>query len=86
MNNINEINTLQYLGSKSRILKNICEPILSHRGIDTIIDLFAGSGSVGYALKDNYNVISNDIVVLRSKRKIFFGIELMFCCKKLAMQ
>lgn len=61
MNNINEINTLQYLGSKSRILKNICEPILSHRGIDTIIDLFAGTGSVGYALKDNYNVISNDI-------------------------
>ncbi|MDD4564118.1 MAG: DNA adenine methylase [Eubacteriales bacterium] len=61
MNNINEINTLQYLGSKSRILRNICEPILSHRGIDTVVDLFAGTGSVGYALKDNYKVISNDV-------------------------
>ena len=56
-----EITTLQYMGSKSRILKELCSCFSVFTDIDTIVDLFAGSGSVGYACKKDKNIISNDI-------------------------
>ena len=39
------------MGSKARIISRICDPIINNKSIKTVIDLFAGSGSVGYALK-----------------------------------
>ena len=61
MNQYNEISTLQYMGSKARIISHICDPIIKNNSIQTVVDLFAGTGSVGYALKSYKNVISNDI-------------------------
>lgn len=45
---IERIQTLQYMGSKSRMLNSICEPIISNDNTATVVDLFAGTGSVGY--------------------------------------
>lgn len=61
MKKYKEIATLQYMGSKSRILSHICEPISTNNSIETVVDLFAGTGSIGYALKEYKKVISNDI-------------------------
>lgn len=61
MNHYNEIPTLQYMGSKTRIISHICDPIIKNKLIETVVDLFAGTGSVGYALKSYKNIISNDI-------------------------
>lgn len=61
MNQYNEISTLQYMGSKARIISHICEPMIKNDHINTVVDLFAGTGAVGYALKSYKNVISNDI-------------------------
>lgn len=61
MNQYNEISTLQYMGSKARIISHICGPIIKNKSIQTVVDLFAGTGSVGYALKPYKNVISNDL-------------------------
>lgn len=61
MNQYNEISTLQYMGSKTRIISHICEPIIKNKSIKTVVDLFAGTGSVGYALKAHKNIISNDL-------------------------
>ena len=61
MNQHNEISTLQYMGSKARIISRICDPIIKNNSIKTVVDLFAGTGSVGYALKGYKNIISNDI-------------------------
>ena len=58
---IDRIQTLQYMGSKSRMLSSICEPILDNKEITTVIDLFAGTGSVGYALSPYKHIISNDL-------------------------
>lgn len=61
MNKYDNILTLQYMGSKARIISHICDPIINNKSIKTVIDLFAGSGTVGYALKPYKKVISNDI-------------------------
>lgn len=61
MNRYSEISTLQYMGSKSRIISHICDPIIKNKSIKTVVDLFAGTGSVGYALKPYKNIISNDL-------------------------
>lgn len=61
MNQYKEITTLQYMGSKSRILSHICDPIIKNKKIEKVVDLFAGTGSVGYALNDYKNIVSNDI-------------------------
>ena len=61
MNQYNEITTLQYMGNKARIISHICDPIVKNKHIKTVVDLFAGTGSVGYAIKPYKNVISNDI-------------------------
>lgn len=51
MNQYNEISTLQYMESKARIISHTCDPIIKNKSIQTVVDLFAGTGSVGYALK-----------------------------------
>ena len=48
MNQYNEISTLQYLGSKARIISHICDPIIKNKPIRTVVDLFAGTEAVGY--------------------------------------
>jgi len=57
----NQIQTLQYLGSKSRLLDSICTPIINDSEVVTVVDLFAGTGSVGFALKKYKHIISNDL-------------------------
>ncbi len=58
---IERIQTLQYMGSKSRMLNSICEPIIADENTATVVDLFAGTGSVGYALSPYKKIISNDL-------------------------
>lgn len=58
---INRISTLQYMGSKSRLLDSICTPIIENTEIRTVVDLFAGTGSVGYALSPYKEIVSNDL-------------------------
>ena len=61
MPTIDRISTLQYMGSKSRMLEEICMPIIDNPEIHQVVDLFAGTGSVGYALSPYKRIISNDI-------------------------
>ena len=61
MNQYNEISTLQYMGSKARIISHLCDSIIKNKSIQTVVDLFAGTGSALYALKAYKNVISNDL-------------------------
>lgn len=61
MSAIERISTLQYLGSKNRLLDNICTPIIEDYNIRQVIDLFAGTGSVGYALSKYKSIVSNDL-------------------------
>lgn len=61
MNQYNEISTLQYMGSKTRIISHICDPILKNKTIQAVVDLFSETGYVGYALKSYKNVVSKDI-------------------------
>ena len=61
MPKIDRISTLQYMGSKSRMLENICAPIIENADIHCVIDLFAGTGSVGYALSPYKAIVSNDL-------------------------
>lgn len=61
MSHFDEMNTLQYMGSKSRIIDEICSPIMENQSIETVVDLFAGTGTVGYALKPYFSIISNDL-------------------------
>ena len=61
MKQYKEISTLQYMGSKSRILSHICDPIIKNEKITRVVDLFAGTGAVGYALKESKEIVSNDI-------------------------
>ena len=64
MNNIEIplIRTIRYLGNKRKILNEIHKIIsdnVKDEGI--VLDLFSGTNCVGYALKNNYIVYSNDI-------------------------
>ncbi len=76
MNQYNEISTLQYMGSKARIISHICDPIIKNKSIETVVDLFAGTGSVGYALKSYKNIISNDI-----EHYAYIINQAILCCK-----
>lgn len=42
MNQYDNILTLQYMGSKARIISRICDPIINNKSIKTVVDLFAG--------------------------------------------
>lgn len=43
------------------MLESICAPIIDDEQIEQVVDLFAGAGSVGYALAPYKKIISNDI-------------------------
>lgn len=60
MPKFDRISTLQYMGSKSRMLDSICTPIFENTEINKVVDLFAGTGCVGYALSPYKAIISND--------------------------
>ena len=56
------IRTIRYLGNKRKILNEIHKIIsdnIEKEGI--VLDLFSGTNCVGYALKKDYIVYSNDI-------------------------
>lgn len=61
-NDHNYIHILKYMGSKRELLPEIKKSVndLCEQG-GTILDIFAGTTAVGAYLKDNYNIISNDI-------------------------
>ncbi len=61
MSEIDRIQTLQYMGSKTRMLSNICDPIIANKDLLTVVDLFAGTGAVGFGLSNNKHIISNDL-------------------------
>ena len=61
MFSFDEISTLQYMGSKSRIIHEVCSPIVRNENISVVVDLFAGSGTIGYALKPFFSIVSNDL-------------------------
>lgn len=58
MPTIDRIPTLRYMGSKSRMLEEICTPVIYNQEIQQVVDLFAGTGSVGYALAPYKKIIS----------------------------
>lgn len=60
MPKLDRITTIQYMGSKSRMLDSICMPIIKNTKINTVVDLFAGTGCVGFALSPYKAIISND--------------------------
>lgn len=54
--------TIRYLGNKRRLLPIIDELMHSnHKPGSTVIDIFAGSSSVGYHLLNDYRIVTNDI-------------------------
>lgn len=56
------LHIMKYMGSKRELLVDIqaeVEKVLEEG--DGILDIFAGTGSVGAYLKDKYNIVSNDI-------------------------
>lgn len=61
-NDSNYIHIMKYMGSKRELLPEIKEAVddLCKKN-GTILDIFAGTASVGAYLKDSYNIISNDI-------------------------
>lgn len=61
---IPQINVMRFMGNKQKLLNFIIPCIVKEtkRG-DTIFDLFAGTHSVGYALKERNKILSNDILI-----------------------
>lgn len=57
-----QIQILKYMGNKRKLLSWLLPHITGNidKG-DTLLDLFSGTSSVGYALKSEYNIIANDI-------------------------
>lgn len=60
MGNSREVSTLQYMGSKARIISQVTCAIKEFAP-KRVIDLFAGTGSVGFSLKQETDVVSNDL-------------------------
>lgn len=59
--NTNDITILNYPGSKKRLLPFISEVVGRYaKNGDTVMDIFAGTHSVGYYLKPRYSIIAND--------------------------
>lgn len=61
MSEWNRVATLQYMGNKSRMLDSICNPIIKNNNISRVVDLFAGTGTVGFALAPYKEIVSNDL-------------------------
>jgi adenine-specific DNA methylase len=82
------ITVLNYPGSKKRLLDFIEETIIQQLPEGgKILDIFAGTSSVGYALKDKYEIHSNDAEIycstiasalLNNKKQSFSDIKVNF--------
>ena len=61
MAKIDYIQTIRYMGNKSKLLDYIVPEIenITQPG-DTICDIMAGTNSIGYALKRRNKIVSND--------------------------
>jgi len=61
-NNIQTLQVMRYMGNKQKLLPQIVSEVgrLAKPG-SIVVDLMAGTHSVGYALKDTYRVFANDV-------------------------
>jgi len=61
MNKYDTINTISYMGNKSKLLDFIIPEIkkITKKG-NIICDLFGGTNAIGYALKKDYTIYTND--------------------------
>lgn len=57
------ITTVQYLGNKQRIIDDIFKEVMSFKDRNTFVDLFGGTGSVSYAFRNDFEIISNDLQI-----------------------
>lgn len=58
-----ELSNRRYLGSKAKLTSFIHEVINQNcSDIDTVLDLFGGTGVVGYSFNDKHTVLINDIL------------------------
>ncbi len=60
--NYNKIQTIRYMGNKSKLLEFIIpeiEKVTPQNGV--VCDLMAGSNAVSYALKNKFRIITNDV-------------------------
>lgn len=62
MNKFREVNILRYMGNKKKLLDFIIPEIqkITKEG-DLICDIMAGTSSIGFALSDRNQIISNDV-------------------------
>jgi len=59
-----QIDVMRYMGNKQKLLSFIVPHIIEEtKEGETIFDLFAGTHSVGYALKERNKILANDILV-----------------------
>lgn len=88
------IHIMKYMGSKRELLPDIREEVesLINEG-DGVLDIFAGTASVGVYLRDKFNILSNDIqsystvlsdalISSSSKKLSFFPEEALVQLKK----
>lgn len=58
-----DLNNRRYLGSKTKLIRFIQEVVYENcQDLETILDLFGGTGVVGYSFSDDYSIIVNDIL------------------------
>lgn len=58
------INVMRYMGNKQKLLNFIIPYIIQEtREGDTVFDLFSGTHSVGYALKERNRILGNDVLL-----------------------
>lgn len=57
-----KLQILRYMGNKRALLEWLLPELISNiDNGDTLLDLFAGTSSVGYALKPKFRIIANDV-------------------------
>ena len=58
-----ELSNRRYLGSKTKLITFIHEVVNQNcADIDSVLDLFGGTGVVGYSFNDKYSIMINDIL------------------------
>lgn len=58
-----ELSNRRYLGSKTKLIDFIHEVVNQNcKEIDTVLDLFGGTGVVGYSFNENCSILINDIL------------------------
>ena len=58
-----ELSNRRYLGSKTKLISFIHEVVNQNcTDVHSVLDLFGGTGVVGYSFNDKYSVLINDIL------------------------